>query len=208
MMKFLLLTSLFFILMCSSCTPVCDKTLTGTVVDALSNEAIEDLPVKISAIKNGSWGDVSIAQEFSVKTDELGAFEIHTDTDFTSWGIIRIYEGEYNMMEEQFSFQDIEVCGENHINITAHPLSTVILNLFDDPEKSITRTNITTEFIINDFFFWEISLEDESVTIPVLAEIPNEIILWHLDNSIGSFYSDTLHVEIPLGDTLMVDVGL
>lgn len=205
-MRFTLFTFVLLTVLFTSCSVECDKTLKGTIIDAMTEEALPQLPVKVEARKVSRNGIGASFKEYTTSTDELGNFEITTDWDFTAWDRVRVLEDGYYMKESEYGFDQLEVCGENHIQITMHKLAYVQLNFYDDPDKNITQSNVFTEYRAENGDTR--GFINESLIIPVLEEIPNDIYFNQSNDLEGHLYRDTLTIEVPRGDTLVFDIGL
>ncbi len=209
-MKHLSLIILGIVIILSSCSTECDKTLTGTVEDAVTGEPLVNVQIEITGFHELGWIDYSNDETgFDVQTDLQGNFEIETSRDIISWSDRMEITGapKYFMLEPEFATSRLETCGENHVRIPMHRLSHVTFNFFDDPSIDHSRTDIWTKFKTDRDIEDTRGEVNKTITIPVLEEIPNMIFFNNYDES-GFKFRDTLIVEVRRGEIIQMDIGL
>ncbi len=204
-MKYTLFILIAFAFITTSCTLECEKTLQGTVIDALTGETLSDIEVITEAGKNSSQG-FGIFRYYESTTDNSGNFEVSTYWDLDKWIDIEIDAPQYKKVSHEFTNDGNEVCGENHVEIIMHRLSHVNLRLYDDPNLDSSTVSIYTKF--KTFRSGGQVPAGDSYLIPVLEEIPNMIFINHFKEQEGFTHEDTIFVEVPRGETQIINVGL
>ena len=143
-MRYLIILIALVSIFTTSCTSNCEKTVTGTVVDHITQESIANAPVILTGRKSSRSGIGSTFRDYETTTDNMGNFEISTNWSLDRWDQIQINLDEYKITSSEYAVHDYEVCGENHAHLELHRLADFHLKFADDNSYHVSRITIIT----------------------------------------------------------------
>lgn len=203
-MKYLLIILSLITILTTSCSTECEKIMKGHVVNNVTGEDMPWFDVTIEGIKPGNWGAIYL--DYNALTDEMGDFEISTNDPISSWDKVEILNEDYVIRSVEFARDRREECGENHVEIAVHELAEVEVEIHEDVDVWATSLKVYTEF--NTHETREEFRANESLIIPVLEEVPNDLYILYFNSFQGTVERDTISVTVPSGETLKLNVGI